>query len=577
MAFEELSGPKFSNTPRRVYASFDKASQRLGQTTYQPQSTAVLKDTPPSIVVALTQLAPIIRVLDTALAWFTWTSDDNWSSFLVLATWWLVCLYGDVVLAYAGNWVLLLGLFVGYIGKKTQARRVARAVARGDDVNKALLGSRAHQRDTTELLNVTLFELDCFRARCHLVYGTLEPLIRLIMWEEPRQSAIISVRLLLVSPIYVGLLYLLTKRTFILILGTIALTFTSPWFKVIMTVSWRLRIVRHIVSALIGINYLPGESKFMSAVMRSPAAAAFRVEEIEPNLGDPLSSKSSSRFTTTISIVENQRRWLGLGWTPSLLPHERAPWTDNDGNVVPDPDAYGLPDKRTIVEEDGVMRVIAWAWLDNQWRIEKDGGRDTDGWIYTDNTWKAPSTKEEYGKYTRRRRWVRNAECTEVVLRRDDEDELEVRPITQKTSRSPSLSLSPDKVKYQPSKRHSDLSEEEEDDKEADEAAVNGSADRSAVLSAIKDKADFNFDEDEPAVTERLVDDWMAGNDHGNSEGQRLNAALKNTDESRKEWREVSGGGKELVYVSEKDGDKSLRRRAFGIGRRTSTESSNRP
>ena len=438
MAFEEMQPG--NSAPRRVFASFDR--QHPGQTTYQPQSSSLLKDTPPSIVVALTQLQPVIQVLDCVLAWITWTSDDHWSSFLLLASWWLVCLYGHVVLYYAGNWAILLALGIGYIRKRSLAKKVARA--------KPENASRRRQKDTQELLDNTLYELDCFRARCSLVSASIQPFVNLITWEDPRQSAIIGVRLAIMTPLYVAVLWALTTRTVVLLIGTLALTFTSPWFKVICTVSWRLRVVRTVVSALTGANYLPGESRFMEAVMQSPAAAAFSHQDVPESIvhRTPL----GSRFTTTVSIVENQRRWLGLGWTPSLLPHERAPWTDNDSNTSPDPEAYGLPETRTIVE-DGETRTISWHWVDTSWRVERDEGRDADGWIYTDNAWGRPSAKEEYGKYTRRRRWIRNAECSETVV--DERGEKKVAPTVQellsperRRSSRASVSLNPDKVPF---------------------------------------------------------------------------------------------------------------------------------
>jgi hypothetical protein len=65
----------------------------------------------------------------------------------------------------------------------------------------------------------------------------------------------------------------------------------------------------------------------------------------------------------TFSIWENQRRWLGLGWTNSLFAYERAPWTDEHLNPVPPKEEFQLPEV-----QDGNS---AWRWAgDSEWRVE---------------------------------------------------------------------------------------------------------------------------------------------------------------------------------------------------------------
>jgi hypothetical protein len=46
-----------------------------------------------------------------------------------------------------------------------------------------------------------------------------------------------------------------------------------------------------------------------------------------------------------------------------------------------------------------------WAWKEEKWREEE--------WVYCDNKWENPSRKPGAGKYTRRRKLVRNAELME--------------------------------------------------------------------------------------------------------------------------------------------------------------------
>ena len=43
----------------------------------------------------------------------TWTSGDSWESFLLVAAFWAVVLYGEVLVRYGGNVLGVLALAVG--------------------------------------------------------------------------------------------------------------------------------------------------------------------------------------------------------------------------------------------------------------------------------------------------------------------------------------------------------------------------------------------------------------------------------------------------------------------------------
>lgn len=98
----------------------------------------------------------------------------------------------------------------------------------------------------------------------------------------------------------------------------------------------------------------------------------------------------------TFIIYENQRRWVGLGWTNSLFAYERAAWTDEHNNSVPPRDQFELPE----VEDGSNMR---WMWVEgSRWRVDGvpdeavagsddqkewdyDGPGGRMGWVYYDN------------------------------------------------------------------------------------------------------------------------------------------------------------------------------------------------
>lgn len=89
---------------------------------------------------------------------------------------------------------------------------------------------------------------------------------------------------------------------------------------------------------------------------------------------------------------------LGLGWIPHLLRSERAPWSDETGQITRAPkELYELP-------EDGGV----WQWVDDDWRADV-GWADVDeqGWQYTDHVWQNAKNKAAMSSLTRRRMWVR--------------------------------------------------------------------------------------------------------------------------------------------------------------------------
>ena len=148
---------------------------------------------------------------------------------------------------------------------------------------------------------------------------------------------------------------------------------------------------------------------------------SFRDAERIDSVAKPLNASKKSeggemRFAFT--LYENQRRWLGIGWTSNLFPTERSSWTDEIGNAVAPADEFKLPDDQVMFygdADDGPTknkRITRWRWCEPQWT---NGESDTsDGWRYFDNRWIHESEKEEFGKYTRRRKWRRTAELEEI-------------------------------------------------------------------------------------------------------------------------------------------------------------------
>jgi hypothetical protein len=102
-----------------------------------------------------------------------------------------------------------------------------------------------------------------------------------------------------------------------------------------------------------------------------------------------------------------------------MLAYERNSWTDEHLNPTFDTVHFELPEV-----EGGMAR---WQWVDDsEWHVElpsskknksKDAATDDDdAWIYYDNKWRDGRRGQDgWGRYTRRRKWLRDAELIDVI------------------------------------------------------------------------------------------------------------------------------------------------------------------
>ena len=163
--------------------------------------------------------------------------------------------------------------------------------------------------------------------------------------------------------------------------------------RVSRAILWRSRTVRRICVFLTGLNFgdIEPTSKDKDGAPKLPPRRK-SAQEIAASLAAKRRPDSPGvRFT--FSIYENQRRWLGIGWTSSMLAYERASWTDEHLNPVPPKDQFELPEV-----EGGQAR---WRWVQgSEWRVEggeKDGkgikgaSSEETGWVYYDNKVYIPS------------------------------------------------------------------------------------------------------------------------------------------------------------------------------------------
>ncbi|EAA62785.1 hypothetical protein AN5692.2 [Aspergillus nidulans FGSC A4] len=270
----------------------------------------------------------------------------------------------------------------------------------------------AHRHDS---LDEIVEAMRTFTTRCNIL---LEPLVELTDFLSTQRSATFAttrpalttlfVRILFVTPIWITLtlppLYLITTRRVIMIVGTIILTYHSRTARVCRVILWRSLTIRRICGMITGLSFDLDAGKTHIQSHGHAANIATR------RRGD----SSGVRFT--FIIYENQRRWLGIGWTYSLFPSERAAWTDEHLNPVPSKNEFELPEVQS--------GNAKWRWVEgSEWHIDgadddvsdskaSDGG----GWIYYDNKWNdGRRGLDGWDRYTRRRKWCRDAELVEIT------------------------------------------------------------------------------------------------------------------------------------------------------------------
>ena len=326
------------------------------------RKSPLLVATPPTITRALAYSHPFLLPLNKLAGLLTWTSGDPWQSFLLVATFWTVVLYSDAIILWAGPIIVVVGLILGMYGRRYSP--LSSTVSTGEK----------HQGKSP-----------MESTRCNIL---LEPLLDLTDFLSIQRTATsattrpaltaLFIRILLVTPIWIGLtlppLYLITTRRVVMTVGTIILTYHSRPARVSRVILWRSRLVRRICAMITGLSFAESPSNSQKS----------QAQGLGLNISTRRRGESSGvRFTFV--VYENQRRWLGIGWTYSLFPSERGPWTDEHLNSVPPKDSFELPDVQT--------GDAKWRWVPgSEWRIEGADKSKSDtkvsngeGWVYYDN------------------------------------------------------------------------------------------------------------------------------------------------------------------------------------------------
>ncbi|KAL8795171.1 MAG: hypothetical protein Q9195_002326 [Heterodermia aff. obscurata] len=412
-----------------TFASFSPASTFASPTTRQRSTILVnrksplLVATPPSVTRALAFSHPFVLPANKLAGLLSWSSGDPWESFLLVAAFWAIVLYGDTVITWTGPIlavvVLILGMYsrrysplssTGWTGEKQK----------GHEKKTSEGSSMRHQKSLDEIIDT----LVTMTSRCNML---LEPFMQLTDYLSTQRTATsattrpalttLFIRILLVTPVWVIMtispIRLITTRRVVLAVGTLFLTWHSRPARVSRIILWRSNTLRRLASLITGLELSKTRPPPSTGDVPPPLPPRTQNQHDVANAFAGRGRVQSSGVRFTFVVFENQRRWLGLGWTSSLFSYERAAWTDEHLNPSDPKEKFALP------EVDN--KSAEWRWAPgSEWQVEGSGKStasvENDGWIYYDNKWNDGRRGQDgWGRYTRRRKWYRDAELVEVV------------------------------------------------------------------------------------------------------------------------------------------------------------------
>ncbi|KAG7724732.1 hypothetical protein KL933_004554 [Ogataea haglerorum] len=347
-----------------IRASFADNRRPLSKTKGQ------LLKMPPVITSALYTAFPFIYILDKVLAFLTWTNDDPYTNFIVIAIYITVVKYWTVVACTVLPTIIALGTcaMLWFLKTTIEDLRSEAAPPTIEEIIDTLINMQARFSYFVEPFSY---------------FGSL----------SGSDYFNIGFSLIAITPCYIWLMTrIFTVRSFLLVFGVIWLSFHSSWSVATRHLLWRSIVIRKILTFATGLKFSLVDKNIELTVLND-----FQISNV------------GTGKIVEIHILQNQRRWLGVGWSNTLLPFERGPFTTE--NLEKSWNSLESFQLREITQA-----ACRWRWLDANWKTDNSFAPG-EGWIYYNNSWKDPSTKDSLTSFTRTKRWIRRA----LVIVEDDE------------------------------------------------------------------------------------------------------------------------------------------------------------
>src|SRR6201992_3854953 len=221
--------PVAACSPSSSHSPLDTRLQR--STILIQQKSPLLVATPPQITRALAYSYPFIRPLNKLVGLLSWTNDDSWESFLLVAAFWAITLYGDIVIRWVGPlFVIIMLMFAMYVRRYSLLSSTEWTGEKRKSANKS--GDSQDNAIQHKSLEDIVETLRLFTSRCNIL---LDPFLRMTDFLSTQTTATAAttkpaltalfVRIVLVTPLWIALtlppFYIVNTKRVILAIGTI--------------------------------------------------------------------------------------------------------------------------------------------------------------------------------------------------------------------------------------------------------------------------------------------------------------------------------------------------------------------
>lgn len=319
---------------------------------------ALLRETPPQVIAALHSIYPFLVAANRVLSFLTWTTKSYYRNFVLISIFVLSVLHWNnyIIIALPTLTVLTYCCTSWFV--KTSFV---------DTVSDRIPPTLEEIVDT----------LDNFNMRSNFVFGPECPSSRLKR---------LFLSLCLLTPFYIYLMKnYISCRAWIVSISLFAFMYYSTWFIALRRLLFRLKTTKKLLKLLTGEDYSVIDN------------------EMEVTLLNLNTKNTLDKNTKVIEfhLLENERRWFGLGWCKKLMFFERSPYCTLDlKQSLCKLDDFQFPKLKNYEN-------TKWIWLDKTWVA------DQKGWTYYDNSWAHPQDTDSVTRYTRSRKLRR--QCLVVV------------------------------------------------------------------------------------------------------------------------------------------------------------------
>lgn len=357
----------------------------------------------PGLASALSAIFPYLLFIDNVLEMATWTNKDPYANVLMLAAYSVLVYYWHVLST------LLLPTLVALAFS-----------ALVWNTSSIVHDSRFNEKPTIDEVLRTLHNIT---VRFELL---LRPAKHLNLSRHNYASMLLGA--LLFTPVQVFLLkFVVLPPTFVWALGIVALSYHSPFLFATRRLLWRSAYLRQAVVHLTGLDIrlkrvAQPARRAQDTISRTQSPLLLQSKPTsEPTLDSvPMVNNftivkkkivSSTRLQQVVrfDILENERRWIGLGWSKHLLPHDRAGFC-YEPLMAAAPDPFSSePFEFPVYLND--LYTYNWQWMDDLWQINKEyqHTKSDSGWVFYDKSWENPEPSDGFSRYTRSRLWTRHA------------------------------------------------------------------------------------------------------------------------------------------------------------------------